>query len=126
MIPEPRHGVKQLRVETAENGMDEACANMFTTKHKDAEKMPSTTFTVRVDPTVKKRLEKLARSTGRTRSFLAADALSQYLDVNERHVAGIRKAVASLDRGQGVPHDQVKAWVDSWGGKSEPAVAKHS
>ena len=31
--------------------------------------MPSTTFTVRVEPEVKKRLEKLAKSTGRTRSF---------------------------------------------------------
>jgi RHH-type rel operon transcriptional repressor/antitoxin RelB len=36
--------------------------------------MASTTFTVRVEPEVKKRLEKLARSTGRSRSFLAAEA----------------------------------------------------
>jgi RHH-type transcriptional regulator, rel operon repressor / antitoxin RelB len=42
--------------------------------------MPSTTFTVRVEPDVKKRLEKLAKSTGRTRSFLAAEALNEYLD----------------------------------------------
>jgi RHH-type rel operon transcriptional repressor/antitoxin RelB len=77
--------------------------------------MPSTTFTVRVDPAVKKRLEKLAKSAGRTRSFLAAEALSEYLEVNEWQVAGIKKAVASLDRGDGVPHDQVKAWVDSLG-----------
>jgi RHH-type transcriptional regulator, rel operon repressor / antitoxin RelB len=88
--------------------------------------MPSTTFTVRVDPAVKKRLEKLAKSTGRTRSFLAAEALSAYLDVNEWQVAGTRKAMASLERGEGVPHDQVKAWVDSWGGKSERAVPKRS
>jgi hypothetical protein len=31
--------------------------------------MPSTTFTVRIDSAVKKRLERLARSTGRSRSF---------------------------------------------------------
>jgi RHH-type rel operon transcriptional repressor/antitoxin RelB len=88
--------------------------------------MPSTTFTVRVDPAIKKRLEKLAKSTGRSRSFLAAEALSQYLDVNEWQVAGIRKAMASLERGEGVPHDQVKAWVDSWGGKNERAAPKRS
>jgi predicted transcriptional regulator len=81
--------------------------------------MPSTTFTVRVDSTVKKRLEKLARSTGRTRSFLAAEALTEYLDVNEWQVAGIRKAAASMDRGEGVPHDQVKDWINSWGDRSE-------
>ena len=88
--------------------------------------MPSTTFTVRVDPAVKKRLEKLAKSTGRTRSFLAAEALSEYLDVNEWQVAGIRKAMASLDRGEGVSHAQVKGWIDSWGGKNERAAPKRS
>jgi RHH-type transcriptional regulator, rel operon repressor / antitoxin RelB len=48
--------------------------------------MPSTTFTVRVEPDVKERLEKLAKSTGRTRSFLAAEALNAYLDANEWRV----------------------------------------
>jgi hypothetical protein len=32
---------------------------------------------------------------------LAAEALSEYLDVNERQIAGIKQAVASLDRGGG-------------------------
>jgi ribbon-helix-helix CopG family protein len=45
--------------------------------------MRSTTFTVRVDTAAKKRLEKLAKSTGRSRSFLAAEAINEYLDVNE-------------------------------------------
>jgi len=90
------------------------------------DEMPSTTFTVRVDPTVKKRLEKLAKSTGRTRSFLAAEALSEYLDVNEWQVAGIKKAMASLDRGEGVPHEQVKEWVNSWGGRNERAAPKRA
>jgi RHH-type rel operon transcriptional repressor/antitoxin RelB len=81
--------------------------------------MPSTTFTVRVDPSVKKRLEKLAKSTGRSRSFLAAEAISEYLEINEWQVAGIKQAIESLDRGKGVPHDAVKDWVSSWGGKGE-------
>ncbi len=37
--------------------------------------MSSTTFTVRVETDVKKRLEKLAKSTGRSRSFLAAGGI---------------------------------------------------
>jgi predicted transcriptional regulator len=86
--------------------------------------MPSTTFTVRVDAAVKRRLEKLAKSTGRTRSFLAAEALSVYLDVNEWQVAGIKKAMASLDRGEGVPHGEVRGWVESWGGTNERTAAK--
>jgi predicted transcriptional regulator len=88
--------------------------------------MPSTTFTVRVEAAVKKRLERLAKSTGRSRSFLAAEALNEYLDLNEWQVAGIRKALTSLDRGAGVPHGEVKAWVKSWEGKRERTVPKRS
>jgi predicted transcriptional regulator len=86
--------------------------------------MTSTTFTVRVDPEVKKRLERLAKSTGRSRSYLAAEALNDYLNINEWQVAGIKRAVASLDRGEGVPHQEVKNWVDSWGRKRERPAPK--
>jgi RHH-type rel operon transcriptional repressor/antitoxin RelB len=65
---------------------------------------------------IKKRLEKLAKITGRSRSSLAAEAISEYVD-NEWRVAGIQKAVASLDRGEGVPHERVKEWVSSWNRK---------
>src|SRR5947199_338170 len=75
---------------------------------------------------VKKRLEKLAKSTGRSRSFLAAEALREYLDVNEWQVAGIRRAIGSLDRGGGVSHEQVESWVNSWGGKRERSAPKKS
>jgi predicted transcriptional regulator len=88
--------------------------------------MASTTFTVRVDPAVKERLEKLARSTGRTRSFLAAEAIAEYLDVNEWQVSGIRRAIASLERGDGVSHDRVRDWVASWGGRRERSAPKPS
>ena len=81
--------------------------------------MSSTTFTVRVDAAVKERLERLAKSTGRSRSFLAAEAINQYLEVNEWQVAGIKQAIASLDRGEGVAHAQVKDRVTSWGSRRE-------
>ena len=88
--------------------------------------MTSSTFTVRVDTATKKRLEKLAKSTGRSRSFLAADAISEYLDVNEWQVAGIKRAIASIDRGEGVPHEQVKQWVESWGTDSVQAPPRRA
>jgi predicted transcriptional regulator len=86
----------------------------------------TTTFTVRVDAAAKKRLERLARSTGRSRSFLAAEAINEYLDVNEWQVAGIRKAIASLDAAGGVPHHQVRDWVASWGKPGERPRPKRS
>ena len=88
--------------------------------------MSSTTVSVRIDPVIKKRLEKLAKSTGRSRSFLAAEAINEYLDLNEWQVAGIQKAVASLDRGEGVSHERVKAWVNCWNSKKERPAPKRS
>lgn len=76
--------------------------------------MASTTFSVRVDSETKKRLERLAKSTGRSRSFLAAAAIADYLDVNEWQVAGIKRAIASVERGDAVSHNRVKDWVNSW------------
>jgi predicted transcriptional regulator len=96
-------------------------------KHQAEKVMPSTTFTVRVDAAVKKRLEKLAKSTGRSRSFLAAEAIGDYLEVNEWQVAGIKRAIASFDRGEGIAHKQVEEWVASWGSDKElPAPTRSS
>ena len=58
--------------------------------------------------------------------MLAAEAISEYVDLNEWQVAGIQKAVASLDRGEGVPHERVKEWVSSWNRKKERRTPKSS
>ena len=76
--------------------------------------MPTTTLSIRVDDDQKERLEALAESTGRSRSFLAAEAIRDYLDANEWQVAGVRAAIKSIEQDGGVAHDSVKAWVDSW------------
>ena len=101
-------------------------AILYTSKHNKTEIMRSATFTVRVDAAAKKRLERLAKNTGRSRSFLAAEAINEYLDVNEWQVAGIKQAIASLDRGAGIPHDQVKEWITSWGSDRERPIPKRS
>ncbi len=88
--------------------------------------MSSTTVSVRIDPAIKKRLVKLAKSTGRSRSFLAAEAINEYLDSNEWQVAGIQKATASLDRGRGISHDRILEWVRSWDSKKERPIPRRS
>ena len=88
--------------------------------------MSSTTVSVRINLTAKKRLEKLAKSTGRSRSFLAAEAINGYLDLNEWQVTGVQNAMTSLDRGKGIPHQRVKEWVNSWGSKRERSAPKRS
>jgi predicted transcriptional regulator len=87
--------------------------------------MASATFTVRVDERDKARLEALAQSTGRSRSFLAAEAIAEYLAVNEWQIAGIEAAIEDLEGGERIEHEAVRKWVESWGSENElkPPVA---
>jgi len=81
--------------------------------------MNTDTFSVRVGRSTKSKLEKLAKSTGRSRSFLAAEAISAYLDINEWQISGITRALTSLDRGKGITHERVGDWVRSWETRNE-------
>ena len=74
----------------------------------------STTITVRVAKSVKDRLESLAWETKRSKSSLAAEGIGAFVDLEERQIEGIKKALTSIDRGLGVAHDDVEAWVASW------------
>ena len=40
-------------------------------------------------------------------------------------IAGIKRAIKSLDRGEGVRHHRVKKWVQSWGSKRERFAPKY-
>ena len=82
----------------------------------------STTVTVRLSEKVKNKLERLARSTKRSRNFLAAEAITEYVEVNDWQIAGIEESLKKLDAGRGVPHGEVKAWGRSLGTKRELPV----
>jgi len=86
--------------------------------------MHTDTFSVRLNQEAKARLQKLAKTTGRSRSFLAAEAIVAFLDINEWQVVGITKALYSLDRGKGVAHERVRDWVASWETRKERPVPK--
>jgi len=81
--------------------------------------MASETLTLRVDAKTKKRLDRLAESSGRSRSYLAAEAIAEYLDSNEWQIRGIKAALESVDKDGTVAHEAVEAWLDSWGTEAE-------
>jgi RHH-type rel operon transcriptional repressor/antitoxin RelB len=58
--------------------------------------MHTETVSVRLDRSAKTRLQKLAKSTGRSRAFLTAEAIVAYLDTNAWQAAGITKALGSV------------------------------
>jgi RHH-type transcriptional regulator, rel operon repressor / antitoxin RelB len=59
----------------------------------------SAIVTVRLDKGLKTRLEALAHSTRRSKSYLAAEAIAAYLELNEWQIAEIEAGIAELDRG---------------------------
>ena len=67
----------------------------------------SQTITIRVSPELKGKLAFLAKETRRSASFLAAEALSRFVDSEAEIISGIKEAIAELDAGKGVDHKQV-------------------
>lgn len=57
----------------------------------------STTMTIRLEPDVKERLDRLAAATDRSKSFLAAEAVRAYVENNEWQVEEIRTALDEAD-----------------------------
>ena len=79
----------------------------------------TTTLSVRVDQSTKDRLEAAAKETKRSKSFLAAEAIEEYLAVQEWQKARIHGALSSVERGEVVAHRDVMTWIDSWGTENE-------
>jgi predicted transcriptional regulator len=79
----------------------------------------STTLTVRLDKAIKKRLEAAAARVRRSKSFLAAEAIEEYLAVQDWQVEAVKKGLDAVDRGEVVPHDKVRAWAKSLGTRRE-------
>lgn len=60
----------------------------------------TTVVTARIDNALKAKLEALARATKRSKSYLAAEAIAAYVELNEWHIAEIEAGIAELDRGE--------------------------
>jgi len=76
---------------------------------------PTTTITIRVPTSLKRRLNRLARQSKFSKSRLVTEAIHQYVDEQERRAAVLRKADREIDAGQFIPHSEVRRWLLSWG-----------
>ena len=73
----------------------------------------STTMTIRVSPETKSKLERLAADTRRSKSFLAAEAVSAYVDRELDIIDGIKRGMADAEAGRVVSHDEAMAEIDA-------------
>lgn len=71
----------------------------------------STTMTIRVSPETKRKLERIAGETRRSKSFLAAEAVSAYVERELEIIDDIRRGMADAEAGRVVPHDEAMAEI---------------
>jgi predicted transcriptional regulator len=73
----------------------------------------STTMTIRLSSETKQKLDRLAVDTRRSKSFLAAEAVSAYVERELEVIDGIRRGMADVEAGRVVPHDEAMAEVQA-------------
>jgi predicted transcriptional regulator len=76
--------------------------------------MTTGTITVRLDDEVKDRLNRLAESTRRSKSFLASEAIRQFVENNEWQIAEIHAALTEADQGDFAATHEVDRLRTTW------------
>jgi len=74
----------------------------------------STTMTIRLEPELKSRLDKISAATHRSRSFLAAEAVREFIELNEWQIEEIKDAVKEADAGDFASDQEVHAVFSKW------------
>lgn len=74
----------------------------------------STTMTIRLEDEVRDRLDRLAESTQRSKSFLAAEAIREFVENNEWQIAEIRAALKESNAGDFASDKDLAAVARKW------------
>jgi RHH-type transcriptional regulator, rel operon repressor / antitoxin RelB len=74
----------------------------------------SRVLTLRLDPKLRKQLDRLAEATKRSRSFLAAEALREYVALNEWQIEEIKKGLREAELGDFASDKEVQRSLKKW------------
>lgn len=75
----------------------------------------STTMTIRLEPELKSRLDKLAEVTHCSKSFLASEAVREFIELNEWQIQEIKTAIKEADEGDFATPEEETAVFNKWG-----------
>lgn len=75
---------------------------------------PSTTMTIRLEPELKNRLDKLSKTTHRSKSFLAAEAVREFIELNEWQIEELKAAINEADANDFASDQEVDAVFNKW------------
>ena len=76
--------------------------------------MESTVLTLRIPVEIRDRLDKLSDATHRSRSYLAGEAIRQYLDLEAWQIGEVQQAISEADAGDFASDDEVEAAVKKY------------
>lgn len=71
-------------------------------------------MTIRLEDEVRDRLDQLAEATQRSKSFLAAEAIREFVENNEWQIREIHAALQEADAGDFASDKDVKALATKW------------
>ncbi len=66
-------------------------------------------FTIRLDDETLAKLDALAADTARSRNWLAAKAIENYVELNAWQIAHIKEGIAQADRGEFATEEELDA-----------------
>ncbi|MDP2808689.1 MAG: CopG family ribbon-helix-helix protein [Rhodocyclaceae bacterium] len=78
--------------------------------------MDTAILTLRIPVEVKQQLDQLAEVTHRSKSWLAGEAIRQYLDLEAWQIGEISKALTEADAGDFATDDEVSAVTAKYAG----------
>jgi len=74
---------------------------------------------VRLDAELNERLAAIAAALDRPKSWVIEQAVADFVSLQEWQLAAIEEGVRDADAGRVVAHEDVVAWVRSWGQPDE-------
>lgn len=75
----------------------------------------STTMTIRLESELKHRLDQLAKITDRSKSYLAAEAIREFIELNEWQLREIEQAIKEADHEEFASEQALKKVLRKWG-----------
>lgn len=84
----------------------------------------TTTVSIRLKPETKRQLDRLAKSADRSVNYLVSDAITIYVQEQQRQLESIRRGFAEIEAGHYIPHEAMKSWLLSLGSDHELPAPK--
>lgn len=74
----------------------------------------SSILTLRLDSRLKKQLDRLSKATRRSRSFVAAEAIREYVTLIRWQIGEIKAVIGEAERGEFATSQEIRRTLKRW------------